>query len=323
MDIIEELKNQKDTIQIVEIVARLSSMYELENTALKKAYTQHEIELIKNVFKLSKYYRGTFGTGYPFYAVGEDMSHNLPIILEQLRYNNELIEQCRKQDTILWACLNCLEERIDDFPNLKIYCKYCIDSPNELKPRKVINRIPDLDIWCVAGKGTTIKICEELSPLLEQATLTTSDVNPLQTFKDLKEIVMELQSGKMPTKHLPIDIHVVEEEILNHLIEMVPGSIGTGNLDLLIYPYSLRKDWNYEAEGYNFIQDFLGSFSDLGLPSETQKKLCESRNKLAKRYSVDELYAILMETATDSTKRRYETVQLQEVFKEKVKKWKR
>ena len=323
MATIEELKKQKDTLKIVETVARLSSMYELENTALKKAYTKQEIEEIKNVFKLSKYYRGTFGTGYPFYAVGEDMAHDLPVILEQLRYNNELIEQCRKQDTRLWACLNCLEEKVDEFPNLKVYCKPCNDLLDALKPRRVINRIPDLDIWCVAEKRTTKKICEELSSLLEQTTLTTSDVNPLQTFKDLEEIVTAIQSGKMPTKHLPIDIHVVEEGILNNLIEMVPDSINAGNLDLLIYPYSLRKTWNYEEEGYNFIQDFLGSFSDLGLPKETQKKLYESRKKLVKRYSAEELYAILMETAVDSTKRRYETVQLQEIFKEKVKKWRR
>lgn len=61
----------------------------------------------------------------------------------------------------------------------------------------------------------------------------------------------------------------------------------------------------------------------MGLPNETQEKLYKSRNKLAKRYSAEELYAILMETATDSTRRRYETLQLQEVFKEKVQKWKR
>lgn len=320
---IEELKKQKDTLKIVEGVARLSSMYELQNTELKKAYTQQEMQQIKNVFELSKYYKGTFGTGYPFYAVGEDMTYDLPVILEQLRYNNELIEQCRKQDTRLWACLNCLEENVDDFPNLKIYCKPCADLSNELKPRKVINRMPDLDIWCVAEKRTTKKICGELSSLLENTTLTTSDVDPLQTFEDFKEIVLAMQSGKMPTKHLPLDIHVVEEGILNNLIEKVPDSINTGNLELSIYPYSLRKTWDYESEGYNFVHDFLVSFSDLGLPKKTQKKLYESRKKLAERYSPEELYAVLMEIASDSTKRRYETEQLQEVFKEKVKKWKR
>ena len=322
MAIIEELKKQEDTLRIVEFVARLSSMYELENTSLKKAYMQQEIENIKNVFKLSSNYRGTFGTGYPFYAVGDDMKYDLPVILEQLRYNIELIEECRKQDTRLWACFNCLEEKIDEFPNLKIYCKHCTALSDELKPRKVINRIPDLDIWCVAKKRTTLKTCDELSHLLEQAALTTSDVNPLQTFKDLKEIVEAIQSGRMPTRHLPIDIHVVEEDILNNLIEMVPDSINRGNLDLLIYPYSLRKKWDYEAEGYNFIRDFLGSFSDLDLPIETQKKLYKARKELAERYSVEELYAILMETALDSTKRRHETVQLQKIFKEKVNRWK-
>ena len=167
MAIIEELKKQEDTLRIVEFVARLSSMYELENTSLKKAYMQQEIENIKNVFKLSSNYRGTFGTGYPFYAVGDDMKYDLPVILEQLRYNTELIEECRKQDTRLWACFNCLEEKIDEFPNLKIYCKHCTALSDELKPRKVINRIPDLDIWCVAKKRTTLKICDELSHLLE------------------------------------------------------------------------------------------------------------------------------------------------------------
>ena len=321
MNTIEELKNKKNTLEIVRNVARLSSHYEIANTELKKNYTIQEIERINKIFKLSEYHRGTFGTGYPFYAIGEDMTHDLPVIMEQIRYNNELLEQCRTQNTRIWPCLSCLEEKIEYFPNLKIYCKHCTDICDGLKPRKVINRIPDLDIWCVTEKMATKKICEELSDLLEKEELTTSDVNPLQTFKDLKEIVTAIQSGKNPKKHLPIDIHVIEEEILNILIEKVPESIDKGNLSLLIHPYSLRKTWDYEAEGYNFIQDFLGSFSDLGLSEKTKAKLHNSRKKLARKYSDEELYAILMATAADSTRRRHETVQLQKIFKERVRKW--
>lgn len=321
MATIEELKERKNTLGIVEEIAKLSSFYELENTRLKIEHMQQEMNRIKEVFQLSRYYRGTFGTGYPFYATGEDMAYDLPVILEQIRYNNELVVHCSRQATRLWPCLECLEEKINDFPNLKVYCKTCAELPDALKPRKVINRMPDLDIWCVAEKRTTERICEELSSLLAQTSLTTSDVNPLQTFKDFKEIVLAIQSGEMPTKHLPMDIHVVEEGILNNLIEKVPYSIDAGNLDLLIYPYSLRKTWDYEAEGYNFIYDFLVAFSDLGLPKKTQKKIYESRKKLAERYSPEELYAIAMKIAVDSAKRRYETEQLKEVFMRKVEKW--
>ena len=48
MNTIEELKNKKNTLEIVRNVARLSSHYEIANTELKKNYTIQEIERINN-----------------------------------------------------------------------------------------------------------------------------------------------------------------------------------------------------------------------------------------------------------------------------------
>ena len=51
-------------------------------------------------------------------------------------------------------------------------------------------------------KRTTKKICRELSSLLENTTLTTSDVDPLQTFEDFK--VTHEEAKKIATNQIPI-----------------------------------------------------------------------------------------------------------------------
>lgn len=40
--------------------------------------------------KLVPGFKGAFGTGYPFYAIGSNMQYSYPIIEEQIRYNDEL-----------------------------------------------------------------------------------------------------------------------------------------------------------------------------------------------------------------------------------------
>ena len=81
------------SINICRKVANISTEFELANTSLKRDYIVKNIELYNSIVKNLNICRGSFGTGYPFYALKKDLKGGtLPVIDEQIRYNNELIE---------------------------------------------------------------------------------------------------------------------------------------------------------------------------------------------------------------------------------------
>ena len=80
---------------LIEKAVNASNLYENCNTDLKKKYLIKYINLYKEIVSEIPGYKGSFGTGYPFYALGENYEGRLPVIEEQLRYNNELLHQLR------------------------------------------------------------------------------------------------------------------------------------------------------------------------------------------------------------------------------------
>ena len=67
-------------------------------------------------------------------------------------------------------------------PDLKQVCKPCPNMLDELKPRKIINRLPDLDMWLVCEDGCIEIAQDELSSLLEKYNMHTSDVDPIASY---------------------------------------------------------------------------------------------------------------------------------------------
>ena len=77
--------------ELTRLVAKISTDFEENNTDLKKEYLLKNIYLYNQLaWKLSNV-AGTFGTGYPYYALRGTLEGALPIIEEQIRYNNELV----------------------------------------------------------------------------------------------------------------------------------------------------------------------------------------------------------------------------------------
>lgn len=72
---------RKETIEsITRRVEGASTDFEKTNTDLKRRYLLWNIESFKIIASRVTGSKGSFGTGYPFYALDENMEGTLPII---------------------------------------------------------------------------------------------------------------------------------------------------------------------------------------------------------------------------------------------------
>ena len=161
-------------------VAGISTDFEKLNTDLKRQYIISNIILYNNIASTIAECKGTFGTGYPFYVLDKNMQGALPVIAEQIRYNDELITQAEGSKFREWLCATCLSDNYHKMPDLKQICKTCPNIENELKPRKLINRLPDLDLWMVCDEEDIKTASGLLASQLQEFGFTTSDVDPTQ-----------------------------------------------------------------------------------------------------------------------------------------------
>lgn len=95
---------QKFSMDYCQKSVEASSIFETNNTDLKRLYILENIKKFNNMAKYVSNYNGTFGTGYPFYALDSDLKGKLPIIEEQLRYNKELLGKIKESNKIIWLC---------------------------------------------------------------------------------------------------------------------------------------------------------------------------------------------------------------------------
>ena len=324
-----ENNNKEETIQgITERTAKASSDYEITNTELKRKYLIWNIEAFNLVAKRVSTYRGTFGTGYPFYALNSKLEGELPVISEQIRYNRELVKDGRQFQKSIWECKSCLQRNYKIMPDLKTVCKPCPNMFDNFKPRKIINRLPDIDMWivCEDGNENVSRTEKELEELLGNIGMRTSDVAPLRTLDDVVEIAEDLKKGHNPKKYLPIDAHIIEYSKIKELIEQIPDELNCAEQKgktayLPIRPKSLRKHWQYDDAAYNFVYDYLSAFTPFNFPKELQDSLDIGRAKVAREHSVDELLEILTDSATPANSRRFDSPDLIRYFKMRVTEW--
>lgn len=318
----------KTPLEFCKKVADISTDFEKLNTDLKRQYIISNIILYNNIASTIAQCKGTFGTGYPFYVLDKDLQGALPVIAEQIRYNDALVEDATHTKFREWLCATCLSDNYHKMPDLKQICKTCPNIENELKPRKLINRLPDLDLWMVCDEEDIKTASGLLASQLKEFGFTTSDVDPLNTIAELEEIVTSIRQNQMPTKKLPIDTHLIDTISLYSLICEVPDKLdycikheGAPPPYLAIHPLSLRKKWQKDDCAYNFIHDYLSSFSEMQMDPEIQKVLNETRKEIARKYSLDQLYKFLIETGPDSVARRHKTPGLREAFDKRIEGW--
>lgn len=206
-------------------VAQCSSEYEMLNNEIKKLYLKRYIMLFNSIVSKLHYTNGTFGTGYPFYVLDENFEGNLPIIAEQLRYNDELLEETLKSGDSTWYCEKCLFQNAFKMEDLKQICKPCPNIEDSLKPRKVINRLPDMDLWMIYEGSNISDVCIEFASNLSRNGFYPSDIDPIKSIEDMKEIKENLSNGLIPSKFIPIDTHIIKYNELMECIESVPNEL--------------------------------------------------------------------------------------------------
>lgn len=312
--------------KVVEKVERASTTFEKANTELKRKYLKWNIEVFNIIAASVSVSRGSFGTGYPFYVLDKDLNGDIPIISEQIRYNRQLLRDGEIVQKSIWQCESCLKRNYEIMPDLKIICKPCPNMIDSLKPRKIINRLPDLDMWLVCEDGKVEEAQTELGALLEKNNMRTSDVAPLQSLSDVVEIATNLKDGTFPKIFLPIDAHIMEQSKLEELISQVPDELRLTKLEgrkpyLPIRPKSLRKKWQYDDEAYNFIYDYLSAFTAFNFTQEMEDTLQKSRIRVVQEHTPEELFEFLMQSATPANFRRFQEHKLEEIFYNRVTSW--
>lgn len=316
------------SISICKKAAESSTQFEKNNSDLKRRYIIHNIQLYNHVVAMVDGNRGTFGTGYPFYALNRDLTITLPVIDEQLRYNNELITTVENSNYTTWQCSTCLSKNGSMMPDLKQICKICPNIEDALKPRKVLNRLPDIDMWMICKDNYISVAKEELVTLFHKYNLHPSDINPIQTIDDVSEIAENLENEIMPEKLLPLDAHIIGYSTLSELIKQVPSVLKQAMIDnqvpyLPIHPLSYRKIWQYDDAAYNFVHDYLSSLTEFNLDDDLQQLLLETRSVIANNYTFEQLYNYLIKTGPESVKNRHKTLELKDRFKERIESWKK
>lgn len=319
----EEIETIKDVVGEVE---KASTTFEKTNTELKRKYLKWNIEAFNIIAASVSVYRGSFGTGYPFYVLDKDLNGEIPIISEQIRYNRQLVKDGEIVQKSIWQCKPCLMKNYQKMPDLKTICKPCPNMIDSLKPRKIINRLPDLDMWLVCEDGKVEEAQTELGELLEKYNMRTSDFAPLQSLNDVVKIATTLKDGTFPKVFLPIDTHIMEKSKLEELIAQVPDELKLAKEKgrkpyLPIRPKSLRKTWQYDDEAYNFIYDYLSAFTAFNFTKGMENTLQRSRTRVAQENTPEELFDFLMQSATPANFRRFQEQELEEIFYKRVANW--
>ena len=74
---------------------------------------------------------------------------------------------------------------------------------------------------------------------------------------------------------------------------------------------------------YNFILDFLYTFTEFNFDNELQEKLNSTRTELIKNFSVDDLYSCVVGIAPKSVNRRLTNKVLEKRLVERLESWKK
>lgn len=308
-------------------LANTVTKFEINNSDLKMEYIIKNIELFNDIAKKIKNSAGSFGTGYPFYAIGQETNGKLPIILEQIRYNNELIASAIDNPHKIWCCQECLIKKGETMPDLKSKCKPCHKIDDSLKPRKVINRLPDVDMWIINKNADELKELKEI--LINNFNINKmypSDINPIKTFEDIIKIENMLSQNILPEINLPLDAHIINYDTLFSLISEVPFTLMQAKKNdeipyLPIHPVSYRKKWQKDDKPYNFIHDFLYSFTDFNFDIDLKELIDYSRKQIIKNFTIEELSDYAINTGSDCVSRRQKNKELKLCFEERMKSW--
>lgn len=143
--------------------------------------------------------------------------------------------------------------------------------------------------------------------------------------ENVHQISQDISNGKMSNIYLPLDVHIIGISELKNLIDLLPVQImkyinGEDKAYLPIWPESLRKKWGKDDEPYNFIFDFIYSFTPMEMDYSLNKSICDTRKVLATMLEGG-FENLLDDVCSPAVKRRNKNQQLQQVYKDRYQSW--
>ena len=233
--------------------------------AIKKEYLLRNIYAFNFAASKVSTNMGTFGTGYPFYAMITG-------------FRGDLLED---------------EER------------------------------PSINMWMICEDGSLASSQIQLTKSLAQCGLPTTESGT-----DFNQINEELTAGVMPKKFLPVKAHIIPYSRLVDLInEIKPEIIDAVDQNrkpyLPVHPktYTSKGGWQYEEKAGNFVQLFLGSFTEFNLAPEVAEELAKARYTLCKKFSSTALYRILLATSDAEEKKKFDDEELSMAYSVRINSW--
>lgn len=181
-------------------------------------------------------------------------------------------------------------------------------------------------MWMICEDDKISLASKQLAYVFDDLGMCTSDVDPVKSIHDVYEIATSLDKEIMPSKKLPLDVHIIEyskiEELLNKIVPtFIKATSNSVAPYLAIHPLSLRKKWQYDDVAYNFAFDYLFSLTPFSWEDDLNNKLMKSRFELRSLFSEDDLIEIFDLVASDSVKRRFETKTVKKCYGRRLKLW--
>lgn len=286
----------------------------------KGAYFDAQFELFDTIMSAKDGVIGTFGTGYPFYARKDDGGvHAIEEVSRFVESIRQDLNNDRARQFGRWPCHLC--DMANDLPDFKKFCKPCDDV--DFKPRDLFKALPDLDYWIVVDdmdEASIDALQQTSTDALREAGFYTSDSNIDKAVNKTMNAVQPDAAGRYnPRFMLPVDTHMVTKSTLIDCLEATPDAI-TSSAFVPIAPFSLRKDWGGTDNGYDFIKDFLFSFTENSFKdSELTNKLVEARQAA---------YAVVHSNPADyvaarasKEKRQLETAGVRDCLEKRISSW--
>ena len=167
-------------------------------------------------------------------------------------------------------------------------------------------------MWMICEDDKISLESKQLAYVFDDLGMCTSDVDPVKSIHDVYEIATSLDKEIMPSKKLPLDVHIIEYSKFKRILENTPLFIINRFCPqevpyMPIHPYLLRKEWQKDDEAYNFILDFIYSLTPFNWDNELMELLNRDYNLMSSMFENDKIEELFLSIANDSVKRRYKT----------------
>jgi len=305
-------KEENNEISIQEIVEVLELSKDAFNQSNKFAnYIEKEIAIVSGILKkeLGPSYSGSFGVGYPFYAKNEseffkvdEINNFITKSIQEAGDKNKNIEN--------WICPGCQNK--NKLTDLISVCSNCMLVGEEIKPRKILATIPDLDILVIL-KEVDQTILEKVEDILHSKDYKQSDISIKDSFRNTKKVLEDLKNNKEPVSKLPIDLHVLTDSQFKE----IASRIAEGEKSRIKCP-ALHMTW--ENHDLQIWFDFVFSMKEIDLTPELREVLLKSR-KMVKEYWGEDNLVDAIKNYYPRIQRIFETKEVEIALRNKIKTW--